>query len=140
MFCILTRGNIFDLMFNVFTVCYWYTQIFISSLWTMNRHGKSGKHTSIAYVNIFRKLWTFLVKQQIYLSMATSLHFLSTINLFSLKKLNVLEKIAIQVTEESFEFANIFQSWIFACEQNSSFSLSDHELCHASIDWTLFPS
>ena len=60
------------------------------------KHEKSPKHASVACGQLLRKLWTFLDPQQIfgslYASMATNLHYLSTINLFLLKNIQCFGK------------------------------------------------
>ena len=60
------------------------------------RHGKSLKHAGVAWGQFFRKLSTFVDKQRIsdkfYPSMATSLHYLSSINLFLFKNIQCITK------------------------------------------------
>ena len=63
------------------------------------RPGKSRKHAIIACGQFLRKLWTFLHNQQHFCSfyplMATSLQYLSTMNLFLFKNIQSIGKNAI---------------------------------------------
>ena len=97
--------------------------------WNIARHGKSRKHASIYCRQFLRKLWTCLDKQQffgsIYTSVATSLQYWSTIDLFLFKDIQCSGKndnLGNFYRLGNMRFADILKSGKSACRQKSTWS------------------